>query len=134
MTTTVQDIVRGALMLLGVLDVGEAIPAQEANDGLTILNDMIQSWASRGVHTGVGELVLTDESPFEDLHTKGVKNLLAVELAGPYGKSIPDKVASDAVMAWQMILADFKPIDLLIMDDGLRNMPSERRIVSTSTT
>lgn len=127
MTTTVQDIVRGALMLIGVLDVGQAIPALEANDGLTVFNDMVQSWTAKGVFTGVGAADLNDASPFEDMHTKGLKNLLAIELAGPYGRAIPDRVMQDAAQGWQMIEADFKVIDNLTMDTAYLYMPSQRR-------
>lgn len=127
MTTTVQDIIRGALMLIGVLDIGEAIPAAEASDGLSIFNDMVASWDSKGVHTGAPEVALTDQSPLEDLHTKGLKNLLAVELAGPYGKSVPASVARDAMQGWQALEADFKVIETLQMDSAILLMPSQRR-------
>lgn len=127
MTTTVQDIVKGALQLLGLIDVREAIPAAEAADGLTVFNDMLASWDSKGVHTGAPEVALTDQSPLEDLHTKGLKNLLAVELAGHYGKAIPSKVEQDAMQAWQALEADFKVIETLRMDDSLLSMPSQRR-------
>ena len=127
MTTTVESIVRGALILVGVLDVGGAIPPGEAADGLIVFNDMVQSWTSKGVHTGAPIVALTDPSPFEDMHTKGLKNLLAVELAGQYGRSIPDKVEDEARQAWQMIEADFKVIETLTMDPALLCMPSQRR-------
>lgn len=127
MTTTVQDIVRGALLLVGVLDAGESIEAAEAADGLTIFNDMIASWPAQSVHTGVGELALTDATPLEEYHTKGLKNLLAVELASQYGAAIPAKVAQDAQQAWQLIEADFKAIEHLTMDPALLIMPSQRR-------
>jgi hypothetical protein len=127
MTTTVQDIIRGALSLIGVLDIGEAVPPDEAADGLAIFNDMVASWDSKGVHTGAPEVTLTDQSPLEDLHTKGLKNLLAVELAGPYGKSVPASVARDAMQGWQALEADFKVIETLQMDSAILLMPSQRR-------
>lgn len=127
MTTTVQEIIRGALQLVGVLDVGEAIPPADAADGLIVFNDMVASWDAKGVHTGAPEVTLSDQSPLEDLHTKALKNLLAIELAGQYGKAIPPKVEHDAQQGWQGIEADFKVIETLRVDDAMLVMPSQRR-------
>lgn len=129
MTTTVQEIVRGALILIGVLDVGEPIPPAEAMDGLTVFNDMVASWDAAGVHTGAGPTDLGSDSPLEERHTRGLKNLLAVELASQYGRTIPAKVAQDAQQGWQLIEADFKMIEKLSMDAGYLYMPSQRRCV-----
>lgn len=126
MTTTVQQIVRGALQLLGVLDVGEAIPPSDAADGLAVFNDMVASWASKGVHTAAAS-ALNDDSPLEERHTKALKNMLAVELAASYGRDIPAKVLADAMEGWQLIAHDYKKLDPLRMDMGLQYMPSQRR-------
>ena len=45
MTTTVQDIVTGALRKCGVLRKGETPEASESSDALILLNDMIGSWS-----------------------------------------------------------------------------------------
>jgi hypothetical protein len=127
MTTTVQEIVRGSLILIGLLDVGDAIPPAEAADGLIVFNDMIASWDAHGVHTGASASELNSDSPLEERHTKGLKNLLAVELASSYGRAIPDKVAHDAQEGWQLIEADFKMLETLSMDAGYLRMPSQRR-------
>ena len=127
MTTTVQEIVRGALTLIGVLDVGGAIPAEDAATGLTVFNDMVASWPAHGVHTGASTSTLTGESPLEERHTKGLKSLLAVELAAQYGRTIPSKVEHDAQEGWQLIEADFKMIESLAMDAAYLVMPSQRR-------
>jgi hypothetical protein len=127
MTTTVQEIVRGALMLIGILDPGDGIKPEDAADGLIVFNDMVAGWSAKGVHTGVAASTLTDDSPLEERHTKALKNLLAVELAAPYGRTVPQKVADDASEGWQLIAADYKMIEKLSMDDALRFMPSQRR-------
>lgn len=128
MTTTVEQIVRGALLLVGVIDVRNATPTAEAEDTLAVFNDMVASWPAHGVFTGAGALVLSDASPLEDQHTKALKNLLAVEIAPFFGKAIPDQVAYDAKQGWQLIEAEFKVIQKLTMDDTLQTMPSQRRI------
>jgi hypothetical protein len=127
MTTTVQEIVRGALILIGVQDIGEAVSAEDGADGLIAFNDMVASWDANGVHTGAAASALTSDSPLEERHTKGLKNLLAVELASAYGRAIPQKVAHDAQEGWQLIEADFKMIEKLSMDPGYLSMPSQRR-------
>jgi hypothetical protein len=43
---TVADIIRGAFRALGVLAAGETPSAAEEADALTILNDMLDSWAN----------------------------------------------------------------------------------------
>jgi hypothetical protein len=127
MTTTVQDLVRGALLLINVLDPGEAIPADEAADGLTVFNDMIASWPAQGIHTGIGESALTDPTPFEEYHTKGLKNLLAIELATQHATEPSAQVRADAKMGMQLIEADFKGYQTLAADLALQGMPSQRR-------
>lgn len=126
MTTTVQEIIRGALILVGVLDVGDSIPPELAADGLIFFNDMVASWDGKGVHAGAGPSEITSPSPLEEQHTKGLKNLLAVELAGTYGRAIPTKVSQDASDGWQAIKADFGVVEKLVADDGLQGMPSQR--------
>lgn len=127
MTTTVQDIVRGALQLIGVLDVGAAIPPGDAADGLALFNDMVAQWSAKGVHTGAAASAIGDDSPLEERHTKALKNLLAIELAASYGRQIPEKVYDDAREGWQLISHDYKKLDPLRMDAGLQYMPSQRR-------
>lgn len=127
MTTTVQDLVRGALLLINVLDPAEAIPAEEAADGLIVFNDMVASWTAQGIHTGVGECDLDDLTPFEEYHTKGLKNLLAIELATQHATEPSAQVKADAKMGMQLIEADFKGFQTLAADLALQSMPSQRR-------
>lgn len=127
MTTTVQEIVRGALLLIGMIDAGESLSAEDGADGLITFNDMVASWEAKGVFTGASASTLTGDSPLEEKHTKALKNLLAVELAGPYGRAVPDFVGRDAQQGWQLIEADFKMIEKLSMDPALLVMPSQRR-------
>lgn len=128
MTTTVQEIVRGALILIGMQDIGESLAAADGADGLTIFNDMVASWEAKGVFTGASASTLTSDSPLEEKHTKALKNLLAIELAGPYGRAVPDYVARDAQQGWQLIEADYKQLEKLSMDPALLYMPSQRRV------
>lgn len=51
MTTSALDIITGAAKLLGVVFKSEALSSDEANDGLIVLNDMLDSWSNDGLVT-----------------------------------------------------------------------------------
>jgi len=124
--TTASDIVTGALKMIGIVDSAEAVGASESSDGLTALNDMIQSWTGRSVYTGAAILALSDEFPFEDQHILGCKAMLAEILADNYGKTVPPGVVKRARAGWNAIFADFFVPERIKVDDGLQNMPSQR--------
>lgn len=42
---TVRDLIKGSLRLIGAIATGETPPAEELNDGLDALNDMLDSWS-----------------------------------------------------------------------------------------
>lgn len=51
MTVTALDIITGAAKLIGVVFKSEALTADEASDGLVLLNDMLDSWSNDGLLT-----------------------------------------------------------------------------------
>lgn len=51
MTTSALDIITGAAKLLGVLFKNEQLSADEANDGLIALNEMLDSWSNDNLST-----------------------------------------------------------------------------------
>lgn len=126
MTTTVQEIVRGALLLIGVIDAGGSLSPEDGADGLVVFNDMVAAWSAKGVHTGAGASELTSDSPLEEKYTKALKNLLAIELSTPYGRQLPQQVSDDAKEGWQLIEHDYKKLDNLRVDAGLQFMPTQR--------
>lgn len=46
---TVRELIAGSLRLLGVIQSGEGIPAEEAQDGLTVLNELLDEWNATGL-------------------------------------------------------------------------------------
>lgn len=126
MTTTVHDIVKGALRKLGLVDIAEEPDAEEAADALTAFNEMVASWEFKGLHTGVGELAETDELPFNAGHAGGIKALLAVYIAPGYGKSVSAETQMQAAEAWQALQSDYGVLEELRLDTGLQYMPSQR--------
>ncbi len=125
--TTARDIVKGALKSIGVTAGDEEPSAEDMADGLTSLNDMIASWAMKGIHTGAPILAENDPFPFEDGHVAGVKAMLAEYVADDYGKTVPPNIAKRAVRGWQAIYADYTAIEPLRIDCGLTVLPSQRR-------
>lgn len=51
MTTSALDIITGAAKLLGVIFKNEQLSADEANDGLIALNDMLDTWSNDNLAT-----------------------------------------------------------------------------------
>jgi hypothetical protein len=46
MSTTAHDVIRGSMRLIGAVDPGEELTADEASDGLELLNEMLESWST----------------------------------------------------------------------------------------
>lgn len=127
MTTIVRDIIVGSLTKLGVVDATAEATAEDVDDGLTAFNDMVTSWPMQGLHHGVGDMELSQPLPFDDAHRKGLKALLAVELAPLWEIPVPDWLAREAREAWMALQSDFSVVQPLRADCGLLNMPSQRR-------
>lgn len=49
MATTAHDLIRGAMRLIGAVDPGEELTADEAADGLELLNEMLESLSNEGL-------------------------------------------------------------------------------------
>lgn len=50
LTATADDIVSGALRLIGEVDAGQSISASDMQDGLQALNYLVKSWQAQGLH------------------------------------------------------------------------------------
>lgn len=126
MTTVVRDIIVGALKRLGAFDAASEPSAEDVADGLTAFNDMVTAWPADGLHTGVGEMILGQPLPFDDMHREGLKALLAVRLAPDYEMQVSERLARDARDGWGRLQSDFLILQNMRVDDGLRYMPSQR--------
>ena len=49
MASTARNIIGGALSQIGVLGRGRGLSAEDADDGLNALNDMLSSWSAEGM-------------------------------------------------------------------------------------
>lgn len=50
LTATAQDIVNGALRLIGEVDANQSVDASQTQDGLEALNYLVKSWQAQGLH------------------------------------------------------------------------------------
>jgi len=86
---TVTEIVTGALGLLEVNTAESAITADEAEAGLTALNDMMNEWNVDGINIGYETLDDVEDEVFVTLGSLGaIKSNLAIYIAPEYGRIV----------------------------------------------
>lgn len=125
---TALDIITGAMRKLGVIEANAQPSAEEAEQGLSALNDMCNAWNAQGIFTGFSTLATTaDEFILDERHHGGVKAMLAVYLAPEYSAAPSPLVMGQAYSAGLLLKADYRPIDTLRVDTALQTMPSQRR-------
>lgn len=123
---TTSDIIDGALRNLKVLDALNSASAEDAALALEKLNDMMHAWALKGVDINHYDLQLTSPFSLDDKHVRGVKALLAVELAADMGKDPSPAVLSVADAGWRGLLDEYLMPDEVGVDDALRRIPITR--------
>lgn len=127
-TQTARDVVAAALRLLNEYAPGEPIEAADEADALEALNDMLHAWTVKLQYTHAA-LTANDALTLDDRHIKGVKAMLAVEIAPQYGKSASEKVHRDADMGWRAVLADPTiglDVNDVVFDNAINFMSSSR--------
>jgi hypothetical protein len=89
MNPTVTEIVRGALLLLGVKPSESAITPEEAEDGLNSLNEMMNEWNVNGLDVGYETLDAVTDRLYVELGSIGaIKANLAVYIAPEYDREV----------------------------------------------
>jgi hypothetical protein len=95
-TQLVLQIVTEAFQIAGIVDETEAPSAEQGQNGLTVLNDMLANEAADGLRLGWWpQTNLTNTAPLRDQDIYGVKLMLAMVLAPRYGI---DMTKDNAVM------------------------------------
>lgn len=126
--TTVQDIVTRAMRGLNLIGADEDPDAGEAAKALGDLNDLALGWSADNIHTGWSEVELTDDFPLEEKHKEGVIYLLIEKIAGGRGQPLTSEQRKGAEKGLARLMADYKALETLRVDEGLQSMPSQRRI------
>lgn len=126
---TMRDIVDSAAKRLRIVGAGEDLPPEHGADILSALNDMMASWEKKGVNIAwPGSLTLNNTFPLDDAHIEGVKAMLAVRVAGDFGKVADQETRMAASDGWTAIQGDYILPDAMAVDEALANMPSQRRV------
>lgn len=126
--TTARDIVTSALRQIQVLGARDPVDSDDMTIGLERLNDMLASWAGRGVDTGHYPLDEGQTFPLEERHVRGVKALLAREIAPDFGVGVPEHVAEAAFDGWIALQAEYIVPPDASFDNGLVRVPSRRLV------
>lgn len=105
--STVGQIVRDALMHIGVIDANEAVEARDMADGIRVLNMMLRRWEANGLALGWNVVESPDDqmpSPPEAEEAIGYN--LAVKLRARYGVSPSPDVFQFANDGYAVLLRD----------------------------
>lgn len=122
-----RDVVQGAYARLALVPLGQDLDPDRGVSGLQVLNDLLGSWASEGVATGVAlPLGLSDAFPIDRSFVQGVKAMLAVQLASESGIEASLAVQKEAKRGWSSLLAAYVAAPQADEDDALTWLPSLR--------
>lgn len=117
---TALDIINRAARLISVLAEGESLTAQQSEDGLTALNDMVASWEHKGVAIGAPAWALNTTIPLPNNHLKALAYNLAVEIAPEYEKAVSELVMIGATEGLADLKKDYGMPQTMILDSAVR--------------
>lgn len=116
--STSTEIATSALKRLRVVGSGETPAAADVQDAVKALNLMISSWDAEGLS---GESI-----PLDEKYEAGLIAMLAVRLAGDYGKQPDGILLKDADDGWRRLQAAFIQPETPTFDWALIRTPSRR--------
>jgi len=102
---TARDVITRSLRKLKILASGETPEAQEADDCLEALNQMLAEWEIDGVDLAHIGLALDDTLDVPDSHLNGIALNLAMRIADDFGATITPSIAQEALNGKNAIVA-----------------------------
>lgn len=120
---TAGDIVNRALRLIGIVGIGRSATAEEMQEGLGELRDMLADWELQGVRLGalVGvDLAITTTIPLPASHRGALQRNLAVLLAPEYGRTVEPALAMKADEGFRALQAAYLQVPEMRIDPALR--------------
>lgn len=127
MSIIARDLITRSMRRINIIARGEVASAEEAEDGLVTLNDLLHSWETDGIHIGHTDLTLDSTIELPDSHIRGLRLLLAMELAPEFEK-IPDNVTiAQADRAKRQLIAEYMVIPDAQFDRTLLDFTANRR-------
>lgn len=118
--TTVRDIITRAYRKIGVVAMGEAVPADEMQHGVDVFNDMLWGWKPRGVDIQHEGLDASDDFALDRQFHEGAVYVLASRLSPDF--SAPQ--GFDADDWFRALQAAFIVIDKVNFPETLTYLPS----------
>ena len=104
---TARSLITAALHRAGVLAASETATAEQAVNGLEILNEMLQSWRDNSVDFGLTELSLDTPVAIDAGAARAVKYNLAVELANHEHAAVPQRTTLIAEREFAALVGRF---------------------------
>lgn len=92
---TALELIKRSLRILGVIQTGEELSADESADGLQVLNQMLHAWELDGIKLAHVDLDTSDTVAVTDDHLQPIAYNLALLLAPEY-----DVTPSNVVVAF----------------------------------
>ena len=127
MAINARDLITRSLKKLNIVARGEVATAEEAADGLTTLNEMLHAWETDGIHIGHTDLTLDSEVELPDNHIRGVRLLLAMDLASEYEKVVDQVTIAQADRAKRQLVAEYMVVPDTRFDRTLLDFQANRR-------
>ena len=119
---TNSNIVSEALSILGVLAETDSLSAEQAENGLSVMNDMLLEWDADEIDVGFyPQTDINAESPIYTDALSAVKHNLAIHLASYYGLEPKHPVVMIADRGYKRILRD--AIVAKMKEADLTNVP-----------
>lgn len=114
------------MLKVNLLARGEMPSAEEAADALDTLNELLHSWETDGIHIGHTDLTLVSELELPDSHIRGVRLLLAVDLASESEKIVDSVTISQADRAKRQLIAEYMVVPDAKFDPSLVDFQANR--------
>jgi hypothetical protein len=114
-TTTKFHLIKSAFSEIGIANYEFDLSAEEVNDALDRLDDLMRSWEARGVSLGWPLTSSPDDSEsgqevtVPDVAMRAIRTNLAIELAPMYGKLVSPHTMATAKSSYNTMLAALKP-------------------------
>ena len=104
---TNSNIVKEALSIIGVLDETASLSAEQADNGLSVMNDLLMEWDANDIDIGFfPQTDINAESPIYSEALQTVKFSLAIALSTYYGIDPRPAVVAIAVGGYKRLLRD----------------------------
>ena len=119
---TNNSVIKEALSILGVLDEIQSVSAEQGENGLSVMNDMLLEWDADQIDVGYyPQTDINAESPIYPDALAAVKHNLAIYLASYYGLEPKGPVLMIADRGYKRLLRD--AMNAKIQEANMQGVP-----------